>query len=319
RGAGGEGGAVAYLRQISLLTRRYTEIIRSDRVALLAMLLQAPLIGLILLLVAPAHAFAHGTSPLEAQKVIFLLAIAAVLLGANNAVREIVKEKAITLRERLVNLRIGPYVLSKVVVLTGICLIQSILLVLVVSLHTGLPPEGALLPAPIELVLSVWLTAVCGMSMGLLLSALVSSPDKAFSFVPIILVPQIMLAGLIFALDGPAEIISYATVSRWATESLGTTADVNRLYYQVIAGAPPGIRPASAQPAVGDFDPARFDAQQGARTEYTLESHRASRQMHLAGRWGILAGMSGLFLVATCLVLVHKDRRWLRTTGKRKR
>ena len=62
-----------------------------------------------------------------------------------NAAREITKESAIYRRERLANLRIGPYVLSKVVVLTLLVLIQSLILLLLIGLKVRLPAMGVLL------------------------------------------------------------------------------------------------------------------------------------------------------------------------------
>jgi hypothetical protein len=55
--------------------------------------------------------------------------------------------------------------------------------------------------------------------MGLLLSAVVSTTEKVMTFVPIVLIPQLMLAGIIAKIDRiGVEFISYLTVSRWGTE-----------------------------------------------------------------------------------------------------
>src|SRR5207245_11656795 len=70
----------------------------------------------------------------DAQKILFIMAFAAVLFGCINGSREIVKEAAIYRRERAVNLGIIPYMFSKIVVLGMLCLFQSAVLVLVVQL-----------------------------------------------------------------------------------------------------------------------------------------------------------------------------------------
>jgi ABC-type multidrug transport system permease subunit len=57
--------------------------------------------------------------------------------------------------------------------------------------------------------------------MGLLLSALVDTTEKVMSIVPISLIPQIMLAGIVAKITTPAvEILSYLTLARWGTEGL---------------------------------------------------------------------------------------------------
>jgi len=68
-----------------------------------------------------------------------MMIFTAIMLGASNSSREIVKEQAIYRRERLVNLRVTPYLLSKVTVLSGVCLVQTLLLVTVVTMGLNLP------------------------------------------------------------------------------------------------------------------------------------------------------------------------------------
>jgi hypothetical protein len=55
--------------------------------------------------------------------------------------------------------------------------------------------------------------------MGLLLSATVSTAEKVMSLVPIALIPQIMLAGILTKISNVfIEFLSYFAISRWATE-----------------------------------------------------------------------------------------------------
>ncbi len=63
----------------------------------------------------------------------------AVWFGCSNAARELVKERAIYLRERMVNLSIVPYVLSKVVVLAAFAFIQCVLLLFILDPWFGVP------------------------------------------------------------------------------------------------------------------------------------------------------------------------------------
>ena len=56
-------------------------------------------------------------------------------------------------------------------------------------------------------------------SRGLLLSSLVKTSERAMTILPLILMPQIMLAGLIAKVsNGFVEFISYLTISRWGVE-----------------------------------------------------------------------------------------------------
>lgn len=300
-------------RQFWILTRRYIQLLRQDRINLLVLLLQAPIIGLVLALVAGDNIFQAGKAPIQTQRVLFILAIVAVWFGTSNAAREITKENAIYLRERLVNLKVMPYIMSKVAVLSVLSLIQSVTLIGIVMLRCGVPTTGAFLPAPLELIIGTWLTTMGGVGMGLLISALVSNTDKAGSIVPILLVPQIILAGLIFPLEGPSQYLSYVTISKWSIESLGTSANLNNLYYNTIqtAAAAAGVSVEQAAKTVtGPFDPNNYDNNPSITKDYSGNVQLDSRRDHLLGRWGGMVGMFLVLLALTTFFQKRKDRAW---------
>ena len=284
------------LRQLSILARRYLDLTLQDRRNLLILLLQAPLIGLLLLLVARPDALtgALGADLLqrgEAKKVLFMLATVSVWFGIINSAREIVKETAIYQRERLVNLRIGPYILSKVVVLSLLVLVQTILILGVVAVRVSFPGEvGLLLPPFIETFITLLLTSLAGMSLGLVISSYAASADRAISIVPLALIPQILFAGLIFNIEGAATPISWLTVSRWSMDALGTSLDLNSLCnlpsLDDIGSVPPGCTPG-------------FLTSEEAFT-YTVG--------HLLSRWAALAGFALTCLGLTGWALYRRDR-----------
>ena len=298
-------------RQFWILTQRYIQLIKQDRINSLVLLLQAPIIGLILALVAGDNIFDASKPPIQTQRVLFILAIVSVWFGTSNAAREITKENAIYLRERLVNLKVLPYIMSKVVVLSVLSLVQSVTLIGIVMLRCGVPNTGAFLPAPIELIIGTWLTTMGGLGMGLLISALVNNTDKAGSIVPIILVPQIILAGLIFPLEGAGKYLSYVTISKWSIESLGTSANLNRLYYTTIANTP-GANGDAAKAVAGPFDPNNYDDEPSSTKDYSGQTQLDSRRDHLLGRWGGMVGMFLVLLALTCFFQKRKDRAWTR-------
>ena len=68
---------------------------------------------------------------------IFFLVVAAVWFGTSNAAREIVSERAIYMRERMVNLKLFNYVFSKFVLLSLFCVIQCTILLAIVFFALG--------------------------------------------------------------------------------------------------------------------------------------------------------------------------------------
>jgi hypothetical protein len=273
---------VSQPRQLSILARRYLDLIVQDRRNLIILLLQAPIIGILLALVAKGDAIVGANAYAnEAKKILFMLATVGVWFGIINAAREIAKEAPIYRRERLANLHILPYVSSKTIILTLLLIVQSIILLVLVGLKVQFPETGVILPIWAELFITTTLTAMAGLAMGLVISAFASTPDRAISIVPLALIPQILFAGVIFSLgDGitAQRVLSWFTVSRWAMDAYGTSVNLNELPIQ------PRMFP----------DPS---------DQYTFSAS------HLLSRWMILIGYTVICLGLTGFLLKRRDER----------
>jgi len=159
----------------------------------------------------------------DSQKILFLMAFAAVFFGCNNGAREIVKEVPIYRRERTVNLGITPYMFSKIAVLGTLCLLQSAVFVLLIQLRAPFQ-QGIFLPPMVEVYITMVLTSLAGLMLGLTVSALVPNNDRAGSFIPIILIPQVIFSGIIFPLNNvPLQFLGSFFAARWAMAGLGST------------------------------------------------------------------------------------------------
>src|SRR5580704_1446500 len=84
-------------------------------------------------------------SAADAETILFMLSTVAVWFGIINAAREITKESAVYRRERLAGLRVGAYVLSKVLVLSLLVAVQSAALLAVLGGEVHLPTAGILM------------------------------------------------------------------------------------------------------------------------------------------------------------------------------
>ena len=162
-----------------------------------------------------------------AQTVLFILSFATVLFGTINGYREIVKEAAIYRRERTVNLGILPYMFSKLVVLGFLSIVQSLILLLITDLIEPLH-QGVFLPINLEVLITFVLSSLGGLLVGLAISAVSSNNDSATSFIPIILLPQVVFAGVIIPLkDWPLQILAMIFPTRWAMIALSSSIGVH--------------------------------------------------------------------------------------------
>ncbi len=154
--------------------------------------------------------------------------------------------------------------------------------------------------------MTVWVTGVAGSAMALFISAAAANLDLALSITPSSIIPQMLLAGALFALPAQVDVMSNATIGKWAVNALGTTADLNAMYYAGAADLPDDPKVTALLGQVV-FDPHSYDDDPGPKTP---EASRASRRPHLLKQWGVLAAWEFLFLGLTCLTLKRKDRIW---------
>jgi ABC-type multidrug transport system ATPase subunit len=207
------------LRQLAILTARYFETTARDARNALLLVAQAPLIaGLIGLSLLYGASDVAYTKP--KNTILFLLALTAVWFGCSNAARELVKERAIYVRERMVNLRVAPYVLSKVLVLGALAAVQCVLFLIILDVWFGIPGRPALLLA------AMLLASTVGILLGLAISALVSTADRAMTLLPIVLIPQVLFTIPAVQMDmkGPAGIVARAMPTWWAYDLLRRVA-----------------------------------------------------------------------------------------------
>lgn len=222
------------LQQLTLLTQRYLQLVLRDRVNLALALLTAPIgISLITLAVrdkAPLIAGAEPDPTLAplALRVLFVFTSAAIWVGLSGSLQEIVKEGAIYARERLVNLGISAYLGSKVLVLAGLTILQTLLMVLVILMGFA-SPEPDLMPWSIGVFITTFLTLFTSACLGLMVSAIVKNASQANSALPLLLLPQIIFSGVLFKIEGLAGKISWLMLSRWSVGAYGALVDVNAL------------------------------------------------------------------------------------------
>ena len=214
------------MKQFKVLSQRYLKLVTNDRQRLFLLLAQAPLLALLISIVADGEQFKQYEMT---KSLLFALSCSAFWVGMLNAIQEICKERTIMKREYMTGLSLSSYVCSKIMVLGVLCMIQSLSIVTVFSLCVGLPSKGVMLMPYLELLITAFLTAVASTAMGLFVSSLFSNADRAMTVAPLLLMPQILFSGLIFKLSGATETVSWLAVCRWSMEGFGTTANLNKL------------------------------------------------------------------------------------------
>ncbi|HRJ56162.1 MAG TPA: FHA domain-containing protein [Anaerolineales bacterium] len=232
---------VSSLRQFFILSARNIKILTRDKFALGLMLATAPLVSLldvVLSLVMGRNPFSFNDGDM-AQVLIttFLLTIYGIMVGGISQMREIVKEADIYKRERLVNLKILPYVMSKIWVAALLAFYQAAAYTIVHYLAFDMP-GGAL--EFVQIYITMVLATLAGMMLGLFASALAPNASSAPLLVIMLMLPQIVLAGALIPVPG---FISAPISARWAFEALiGITGPGSDVAADICWALPPDVR-----------------------------------------------------------------------------
>ena len=203
-------------RQALILMRRGLVLKKRDIWNSAILLAQAPIIALLVVVVFGTAT--KGDSPQSGGMTLtalFLMNIAAVWFGCSNAAREIVAEWAVFSRERIIGLRLPAYLASKLILLSGIGVVQCSLLLSIIRI-------GCRVEAPTARLLGgLFLSVLVGTMLGLTISAVARSSEVAISLVPIVILPMVMLGGMlrpVHDMDQPARTLANLMPSRWAFE-----------------------------------------------------------------------------------------------------
>jgi ABC-type multidrug transport system ATPase subunit/pSer/pThr/pTyr-binding forkhead associated (FHA) protein/ABC-type multidrug transport system permease subunit len=211
-----------------VLARRYLRLLARDPRNLAILIGQAPLLALAIAGLFGADTFSRSTgSPSDAAQLLFFLVITATWLGAIASSREIIRERSVFERERAVGVGLGAYMVSKMAILALLSAVQVGLLVGIVLVLRPLDePAGAYVTLVVELLLTGW----AAVALGLVVSAGVRSQEQATSFIPLVLIPQLLFGGAIVpiaAMAAPLDTLSSAVFARWSFAGVGTAIDMN--------------------------------------------------------------------------------------------
>jgi hypothetical protein len=207
------------------------------------MLATAPVVSLldvILALILGRNPFSFQTGQMANVMItLFLLTMYGVMVGGISQMREIVKEQDVYKRERLVNLKILPYVLSKIWVAGVLALYQAAVYTIVHHLAFDMP--GGLLEF-LQVYATMTLATLAGMMLGLFASALAPTPSSAPLLVIMLILPQIVLGGALIPIPG---FVSAPTSTRWAFEALmGISGPGSDIAADICWALPPDVRAA---------------------------------------------------------------------------
>lgn len=228
--------------QINILLSRTLLILWRDQKALLISFVQPIVVALLMgvifgnILGDSSDGKAEYTYNLS---FVFLTSISIIWFGINISAREIVNEIQLYMKEAAYNLDSFNYLVSKMIAFSMIGLAQ--VLIFQALLTSFMPPlQDFQIGAQ---VLVMWLMIYfISMCAGLLMSITLRTEAQVLSFIPLVVIPQIILSGVIAPIDNKAtEIVSYFSLGRWATEIHCRILDGQKFLYANVMPVKPAF------------------------------------------------------------------------------
>lgn len=203
---------------------------------------EAPLLGLIIAFIL-RHTTSGKYSYHENNNIsiyIFVSIIAFIFMGVSNSIEEILSERKIIQRERLMNLKQSYYLISKLLTLSFFSLIQAVLYHIIAAFVLSIPGMG------FSSVLYFFLASLTGLSLGLLCSAFIRENRAIINLLPLILIPQIIFGGAVIEFERmnqnlklyekhPIPELVQTIPSRWLFEGLATSYAKNTPFHKALA------------------------------------------------------------------------------------
>jgi hypothetical protein len=213
-----KGSRISSWTQFLVLSKRNITILTRDRSSLILMLAAAPAVAALDLIIAPLvgrspFAF-HGGDAINGSVTLFILTMYTLLVGGMSQMREFVKETDIYKRERLVNLKIVPYVTSKVWVALLLAFYHALAYTIFHSIAFEMPGGASVF---IQVYITLTLATMAGMMLGLLASALSPNAGAAPLTLILFIIPLIVLSGSLAPV--PPQINQFAS-TRWTFQGL---------------------------------------------------------------------------------------------------
>ena len=221
-------------RQFTIFLQRNIKAKATNLQYLSIALLQAPILAVICA-VLTRYAPPSGYTVMDNKNLVsyfFMSVIVATFIGMSGSAEEIIKDRALLKREKFLRLSYGSYIWSKIIFMAGLSLVQTALFILVGNTIMGL--HG---------LFGVWwiilfTTAFLANLTGLLLSQCLNSVVAIYISIPILLIPQILLCGLVVSFSdltpksntGNVPFIGDLIPSRWSYEALAVTSFTDNAY-----------------------------------------------------------------------------------------
>ncbi len=236
-------------------------------------------ISIIIVFVVGDNMFVYGA---DTESGCFAIVSACIWIGIFNSIQVICKERDIIKREHRSGMHISAYIIARAGYEFLLCLVQTIIMLVICRIFLEFPEEGLVTNSfTLDIFITLFLVLLSSDYLGITVSCIVKNTTTAMTVMPFVLIVQLVLSGVLFALEGNVAHVAKLTISKWGMEAMGAISNINNLPYNATGWM---ITP---------------------RDAYLYESP------HVVKSWGILVAFAVIYIVIgiICLEFVDKDKR----------
>lgn len=206
--------------QIQIYTRKFFRTLKKESIISI-------FIGIIITLLVMYVTEGSMYKSFEGTKSgLFALICVCIWIGIFNSIQLVCREKNDIVKDELdKSLKASSYMAAHFIYQFILCAIQSIIVFTIFYIFLGDKMTGN----SIMYMITIFLVMFASDAMAFVISAAVPNPIVAMTVMPLLLLIQLVMAGVLFSLDGMADKVAYLTVSKWGMSAFGMIGDITSL------------------------------------------------------------------------------------------
>jgi len=155
---------------------------------------------------------------------LFALVCVCIWVGIFNSIQLVCREKNDIVKDELdKSLHATSYMAAHFIYQFFLCLIQSFIVFIIFYIFMA---DKGDIGSPIAYLITIFLVMYASDAMAFVISTAVPNPIVAMTVMPLLLLIQLVMAGVLFKLEDASEMVANITISKWGMSAFGMTGDI---------------------------------------------------------------------------------------------
>ena len=205
--------------QIKIYTRKFFRTLRKESIISI-------IIGIIITLLVMAVTHKDMFANFEGTKSgMFSLICVCIWIGIFNSIQLVCREKNDIVKDELdKSLKASSYMAAHFIYQAILCAIQSAIVFSI--FYAFMLGKDAQVGNPVAYLITIFLIMYASDAMAFVISCAVPSPIVAMTVMPLLLLVQLVMAGVLFELKGVMSGVAFFTISKWGMQALGNIGNI---------------------------------------------------------------------------------------------